>query len=540
MAPGLARALEQPLPSGGIDIGVVLRQSDLPAGPGRSAERRAAIRARQQRVLDAMPAGEFRVKRRYRSVAGFACRAGRGQIDALARHPEVETLYLDGRVQAVLSQGGALIGANSAQSLGFTGAGVKVAVIDTGIDTDHPDLSGAVAAQQCFCEGRPSPNHGCCPNNGDTDASAEDDDGHGTSVAGIIASSGSVAPLGVAPGAGIVAIKVLDANGSGSFADVDAALDWGLTERLVPGGPVAGTRVVNLSLSDGLEYNDPTASPCAGSNTANLIDSLQAAGVAVFAASGNDGHDDGISFPACVSNAISVGGVYDANVGSVSWCANASCSAILCTDSPTAADVFVCHSNSDELLDLLAPDYLTTTSTVGGGTQNFGGTSAASPYAAAQAALLLEANPAFSAADIRTQLTSHGPAVTNPDNGLSFPRSDVGAAIAPFAPAVCGNGSVEAGEDCDDGGTASGDCCSATCSFESAGSACDDGDLCNGAETCDGAGSCVSGTPLACDDADACNGAETCNPASGCVAGTPLACDDADVCNGAETCDPAS
>jgi subtilisin family serine protease len=150
--------------------------------------------------------------------------------------------------------------------------------------------------------------------------------------------------------------------------------------------------------------------------------------VAVFAASGNDGHDDGISEPACISEAISVGGVYDASLGSVGWCGNSSCTTILCSDA-TGPDVFVCHSNSDEILDVLAPDWRTTSPAMGGGIDFFGGTSAASPYAAGQAALLLQDDPSLQPESIRDLLRANGPLVTNPENGLSFPRSDVEAAI---------------------------------------------------------------------------------------------------------------
>jgi len=130
--------------------------------------------------------------------------------------------------------------------------------------------------------------------------------------------------------------------------------------------------------------------------------------------------------------------------------------------------------------------------------------------------------------------------------------------------AVCGNGSVESGEDCDDSGTAGGDCCSATCAFEPFGSPCDDDNACTEIDTCDGNGSCESGAPLACDDGAFCTGVETCDPGSGCLAGTPPAtddgvactvdscnevddvvvhtpddalCDDGLYCNGGETCD---
>jgi len=66
---------------------------------------------------------------------------------------------------------------------------------------------------------------------------------------------------------------------------------------------------------------------------------------------------------------------------------------------------------------------------MGGGVGHFGGTSASSPYAAGQAALLLEDQPGLQPEDIRSLLVENGPLVTNPDNGLAFPRSDVGTAL---------------------------------------------------------------------------------------------------------------
>jgi cysteine-rich repeat protein len=558
LEPRLARAIQGPLPPQGIAIGVALRDDDLPRpGPARSR----AIAARQGRALDALPRGTFLLRHRYASLSGFAGWAQPAAIEALLAWPEVELVYLDGTVHATLAQGAALIGATAAHTLGITGAGMRVAVLDTGIDADHPHLADDLAAQQCFCDDHPSPTRGCCPNGRARSTSAEDDAGHGTNVAGIITSSRPAGP-GVAPDAEIVAVKVLASNGSGAFSDVAAGLDWVLTNRAA-----LGVRVVNLSLGDGVEHSDPNASPCSGTNTANGIEALHAVGVAVFAASGNSGFDDGIEFPACVAEAISVGGVYDAAVGPVSWCGNATCSMILCTDATTAADRFVCHSNSDELLDILAPDWRTDTTALGGGTASFGGTSAASPYAAAEAALLLEADASLAPAQIRTLLATHGPAVQNPDNGLSFTRSDVGAAIASIAPGTCGNGAVENGEQCDDGNAADGDCCSAACSLEAPGSPCQDGDACTQGDACDGGGSCVAGAPLSCDDGAFCNGLETCDPGSGCLPGTPPAnddgvactvdgcdedadavrnvasdalCDDGAFCNGAETCDALS
>ena len=123
--------------------------------------------------------------------------------------------------------------------------------------------------------------------------------------------------------------------------------------------------------------------------------------------------------------------------------------------------------------------------------------------------------------------------------------------------AVCGNGRVDAGEQCDDGNTTAGDCCSAVCAYEPNGSACNDSLYCTVGEACNGAGACAGGAArdcadavacttdscnettdvcvhapnnAACDDGLFCNGAESCSAAAGCQAGTPVSCADADIC----------
>lgn len=510
-----------------VRVGVTLRRDDLPA-PG--AAQRARVAERQGRVLGALPAGSFRLGRRYQSLPGMAGWARRAAVEALERHPEVRSVYLDGVVKPTLAQGTALIGADQVHAFGLTGAGLNVAVIDSGVDTDHPDLVDDLVAQQCFCDNHPSPVRGCCPD-GDDDQSgpgaAEDTDGHGTYVSGIISSGGVVAPVGVAPGAGIVAMRVFGPNGA-SFSDIAAALDWVLINRNAFADPI---RIVNMSLGDGIERNNPSQTPCSNSNTAIAIDALHAVGIAVFVSSGNEGFDDGISFPACSPNAISVGGVYDTSLPSVSWGGPGAC-----TDTNVSPDDFVCHTNSDEILDLLAPDFATTTSGLGGGVRHsFGGTSASAPYAAAQAALLLEADPSLTPNQIRTALASSGPSVSHPTSGLSWPRSDVGEAVGALV-SVCGNGALEPGEDCDDGGTQGGDCCAADCSFEPSGSSCDDGSACTSPDSCDGSGACQPGAPLICDDANLCTD-DSCSPASGCVfTNNSASCDDADLCTDGDVC----
>jgi cysteine-rich repeat protein len=88
--------------------------------------------------------------------------------------------------------------------------------------------------------------------------------------------------------------------------------------------------------------------------------------------------------------------------------------------------------------------------------------------------------------------------------------------ITVFYSTDCGNSQIDLGEDCDDGNTANGDCCSSTCHFDAPGTPCADATVCNGGETCDGAGTCLPGTPLDCDDHNLCTH-DSCNPISGCV-----------------------
>ena len=106
--------------------------------------------------------------------------------------------------------------------------------------------------------------------------------------------------------------------------------------------------------------------------------------------------------------------------------------------------------------------------------------------------------------------------------------------------AICGNGIQEGSEDCDDGNTNGGDCCSATCQYEVASSPCDDGDACTSPDACDGADSCTSGAPLTCDDTNSCTD-DSCIPASGCVfANNTDPCDDGNACTSSDTCSSGS
>ena len=165
---------------------------------------------------------------------------------------------------------------------GLTGNCVKVAVLDTGIDHNHPALRGQVVRKVCISDGDP-----------------EDAVGHGTHVAGTIAGLPVDSPLGawhgVAPGARLININVLDSEGNGRISDVIAGLEAAYN---------AGAQLANLSLGSPLDFlNDPVA---------RAAEILAREGVLVVAAAGNSG-----PLPFSIGTPGSVGAVVTVGAASV-------------------------------------------------------------------------------------------------------------------------------------------------------------------------------------------------------------------------------
>jgi hypothetical protein len=349
-------------------------------------------------------------------VAGLLTRDG---LEALRVRSDVRLVGVDPVGHGMLNQSVPLTRADLAHDLGFTGGGVTVAVLDSGIDTDHANLSDDLVGENCFCAN----GGGCCPDGNTTmtgPGSSEDDQGHGTWVSGQITSNGTSGGVGMAPDAAIVAIKVLDSNNSGLCSDAVLALEdvrdnWNQVD------------IVNMSLG----FSPLTNSPCDGAANAcitsleSVLQDLQDEEVTVFASSGNDGSSTQMRPPACISTVVSVGAVYDANVGS-----NSFGNPVQCTDNVTAADVVTCYSNTDTQTDLLAPGTCISSSSLGGGVGGCGqGTSASSPHAAGCAAIVVERLPGITPATLRSTLTSTGVSVLDPRNNLTFPRIDCTAAL---------------------------------------------------------------------------------------------------------------
>ncbi|MBN1218211.1 MAG: S8 family serine peptidase [Anaerolineae bacterium] len=374
-----------------------------------------AVTLSQNEVLDALPVEDFQLIQQYEVLPGLAGQVTAQGLAMLLNQPEVEAVALDLPVQVALTESVVLIGADTVwNELGFTGAGVNVAVLDTGIDTDHPDLVDNLVAQKCF-------GHGTCPpDNTDESNSAEDGNGHGTHIAGIITGRGTTSPRGGAPDAGIVAVRVMGNNGTGYTSDVIAAMDWLLAHQ-----DQFKAKAINLSLGGGAY---PGVCDNADANTQLYAEAVRAAnhaGITVFAASGNRGLADALMAPACISGVVAVGSTYDANLGTVTL-GN-------CTDTNATVDQVACVSNSGSELDLLAPGVAIDSTALGGGQRQESGTSMSTAHAAAVAALMLQADPLLTPAGIETVLKETGVPITDHRNGRVTPRVDALAAVTHVA-----------------------------------------------------------------------------------------------------------
>ncbi len=391
-----------------------------------------------------------------------------GALSSLEARPGV-TVEHDGRVHTNLAESRALIHATNAALPGHSdGAGVRVCVVDSGINQTHPAFSGAVAAQRDFV---------------DDDAIAQDTNGHGSNVAGIVAARG--AQPGVAPGASLLVARVLDGSGSGFHADVIAGIEWCTLD--------AAGQVLNLSLG-GTTF----LGTCDDEVMAEAVNASVDHGVVNVVAAGNDGLN-GLGTPACARRAIVVGATYDGPQPEQRWCLTAGCGRS-CTDTNIIADKRVCFSNTSVRVDVMAPgSAILAPGHIGSGNASLSGTSQATPHVAGLIARLLGDRPELRPNHVRRWLQGNALDLGTPGFDLAFAhgRIDAVTTLADTRAVTCsGEGLVAA---CDDGDPCTHDLCEAGFCVRRA--RCDDG---AGAtlDTCD-AGRCTH-TAAVVDDARAC------------------------------------
>jgi subtilisin family serine protease len=308
------------------------------------------------------------------AVNGFAAQLNAGQLNALRNNPAVEYVEENGVVQASVTQTGATWGIDRIDqrdrplSTTFTylntGVGVRAYIVDTGIRLTHTQLAGrAVTGYDAVTAG----------------GTASDCNGHGTHVAGTVGGT----THGVAKGVSLVAVRVLNCQGSGTNAGVIAGVDWVANNAVQPA-------VANMSLGGG-----------ANTTLDNAVKNAVARGITFVVAAGN-GNFFGIAQNACnysparVPEAITVGAT-------------------------TSTDAKASYSNYGSCLDIFAPGSSITSSwyTNDTATNTISGTSMASPHVAGVAALYLQSNPTATPAQVVSALTTNASVgkVTSPGSG---------------------------------------------------------------------------------------------------------------------------
>ncbi|MEU3784706.1 S8 family peptidase [Streptomyces sp900129855] len=298
--------------------------------------------------------------------------AGKALAAQRTADPGLRRISLDGMRRASLDKSMAQIGVPAARQAGYDGTGVRIAVLDTGVDETHPDLQGRQEAEQNFSA---SPD-------------TEDRFGHGTHAASIAAGTGAKSGgtyEGVAPGARILDAKVLDDDGYGSDSAVIAGMEWAADQH---------ADIVNLSLG----HRDMPGVDL----VEEAVNRLSAErGILFVAASGNNGPDAGtIDSPGSAEQALSVGAV------------DGSDAVAPFSSRGPAADGTVIKP------DITAPGVAITAAVPSGsvltgrygeqppGYTTLSGTSMATPHVAGAAALLKQEHPDWTGARLKAALVA--------------------------------------------------------------------------------------------------------------------------------------
>jgi subtilisin family serine protease len=426
----LARAQQQ----GHVDVIVGLNIGFRAEGlltEGQVSAQQTSIANAQAALISRLSAYRTTVYARYRTIPFVALKVDAAGLLALFSDPLVAGIEEDVILKPSVLRNLDLIDAEQAWVLGsgYTGAGRAVAVIDTGVQANHPEFEARVipAAEACFSSNDTTNNQyqSTCPGGvtskfgaGAAAPCTITGCGHGTHVAGTVAG----VTTGVAPDASIIAINASTRHNSPNVCGLSAPCAILFTRDVVSAlEHVYALRTtysiasVNMSLggtADFRKYCDTPAGVLGNSTTSykSIFDNLVAANIAPVVAAGNAGYTDAIEIPACISSAVSVGatGEYGGNPD---------------------ANVVASFSNSSQMVDLLAPGTAIYSALPGSAYGKQDGTSMAAPHVAGAWAVLKQREPSATVTRILTALQATGVSITDSRNGITRPRIDVDNAL---------------------------------------------------------------------------------------------------------------
>ncbi|MFH1249168.1 MAG: S8 family serine peptidase [archaeon] len=355
---------------------------------------------------------DFKVNSRIKRINSFSATITKEDFEYLSNNINIDSISLDYPLQIMLQDSVPLINASITtpiviNGINITGNGQTVCILDTGINYSHSDFGN------CFGNGT---NLSCKVIDGydfiNNDTNPYDDHslGHGTHVAGIVAANGSI--LGVAPGASIVALKVMDNLGGGTIDTLNLGLEWCLDNS-----EKYNITVFTASLGTNASLLWSTFCDDVVPSTTALINEAIAKDISVFFASGNYNNKSAISLPACIQNATAVGAT-------------------------TKSDAIASYSNRCNITDLFAPGgeggvgdpaAINSTSKEGSYTGK-SGTSMATPHAAGAALLLrqfklLENSRNMTAYEVQNALNMTGKRIPDSPSGQNYSRINVYAAV---------------------------------------------------------------------------------------------------------------
>lgn len=328
------------------------------------------------------------IEQKFRLFPAEAVEVTPGEIDELSQQEDVAHIWPDMPVEACLNSSAPAINVPQVwNEAGLKGDGIRIAIVDTGLDDSHPDFAGRVMAAESFVGGN-----------------TDDENGHGTHVAGVISGSGSQSGgnyTGVAPAAHLYIAKALRADGSGSMSSVMAGIEWAVLEQQA--------QIINLSLGG--------RGPCDGTDALSVLcdEAVRQAGVVICVAAGNWGPEAStIGPPGCARYVITVGAMTDA--GEI---------AAFSSRGPTAdgrikpdivfpgVEIIAPQAEGTQLGAIVAEGYVVAE-----------GTSMAAPHASGVAALMLEANPELTAEQVKTLMMAGAVDIDAPPNAQGVGRGD--------------------------------------------------------------------------------------------------------------------